>query len=141
MSNLFRNTIAYITSFRVIRNLKEQETVKRADITPFLSELLTALTTATPGGGSTINVYEDAVLKETRPSLNFNDDGGAVSLTVTDSPGNNWATISLASNLTGFVPTSRNLTIDGVTQDLSADRTWTTTGGGTSLSPLLLMGA
>jgi hypothetical protein len=46
MSNLFRNTIAYITSFRVIRNVKEQETVKRADITPVLSELLNAITIA-----------------------------------------------------------------------------------------------
>lgn len=36
------------------------------------------------------------------------------------------------SGLTGYVPTSRTLTINGSSQDLSADRTWTITTTGTS---------
>jgi hypothetical protein len=34
-------------------------------------------------------------------------------------------TIALTSNLLGYVPTSRTLTINGTTYDLSADRSWT----------------
>jgi len=36
----------------------------------------------------------------------------------------------LAIALTGYVPTSRTITINGVTFDLSADRSWTISGGG-----------
>jgi hypothetical protein len=39
-----------------------------------------------------------------------------------------------------YTPTSRSLTINGATYDLSADRTWTITTGGDSISPFLLMG-
>jgi hypothetical protein len=38
-------------------------------------------------------------------------------------------TIALTSDLAGYVPTSRTLTINGVTQDLSADRTFTISTG------------
>jgi hypothetical protein len=38
-------------------------------------------------------------------------------------------TIALTSNLAGYVPTSRTLTINGTTQDLSADRTFTISTG------------
>jgi hypothetical protein len=41
---------------------------------------------------------------------------------------------------TNYVPVTRILTINGVSYDLSADRTWTITTGGDSLSPFLLMG-
>ena len=37
------------------------------------------------------------------------------------------------SALSGYVPSTRNITINGVTQDLSADRTWTVAGGVTSV--------
>lgn len=40
------------------------------------------------------------------------------------------ASITTLPNLTGFVPTTRTLTINGVTFDLSADRSWTVSGGG-----------
>jgi hypothetical protein len=39
----------------------------------------------------------------------------------------------------GKVPQTRTITINGVTQDLSADRSWTV-GGGDSLNGFLLMG-
>lgn len=48
-----------------------------------------------------------------------------------------WNTFNAGS--TGGVPTTRTLTIDGVSQDLSADRTWTTASAN-SISPFLLMG-
>lgn len=35
----------------------------------------------------------------------------------------------LTTALSGYVPVTRNITINGVTQDLSADRTWTISGG------------
>lgn len=38
--------------------------------------------------------------------------------------------------LSGYVPTSRNLTINGVTYDLSADRTWTIVAGVASVTGL-----
>jgi hypothetical protein len=38
-------------------------------------------------------------------------------------------TIALTSNLAGYVPTTRTLTINGTTQDLSADRTFTISTG------------
>jgi hypothetical protein len=41
---------------------------------------------------------------------------------------------------TNYVPVTRNLTINGVTYDLSADRTWTIPTGADSISPFLLMG-
>jgi hypothetical protein len=43
-------------------------------------------------------------------------------------------TIALTSDLTAYVPTSRTLTINGVTYDLSANRSWTIEAGGTSAS-------
>lgn len=47
----------------------------------------------------------------------------------------------LVAYLSGnYVPLTRNLTINGTTYDLSADRTWTITTGGDSISPFLLMG-
>jgi len=41
---------------------------------------------------------------------------------------------------TNYVPVTRNLTINGTTYDLSADRTWTIPTGADSISPFLLMG-
>lgn len=52
-------------------------------------------------------------------------------------------TIALVSDLNGYVPTSRTLTINGVTYDLSADRSWTITAGVSSVtatSPLFSSG-
>jgi hypothetical protein len=43
-------------------------------------------------------------------------------------------TIALTSNLSAYVPTSRTLTINGVTYDLTANRSWTIEAGGTSAS-------
>jgi len=43
-------------------------------------------------------------------------------------------TLALTSDLTAYVPTSRTLTINGVTYDLSANRSWTIEAGGTSAS-------
>jgi hypothetical protein len=39
-----------------------------------------------------------------------------------------------------YVPLTRTLTINGVTYDLSANRSWTIATGGDSISPFLLMG-
>jgi hypothetical protein len=39
-----------------------------------------------------------------------------------------------------YVPLTRTLTINGVSYDLSADRSWTIATGGDSISPFLLMG-
>ena len=52
-----------------------------------------------------------------------------------------WTTFNNKQNALGYtpVPTTRTLTIDGVSQDLSADRTWTTAGAN-GISPFLLMG-
>lgn len=38
-------------------------------------------------------------------------------------------TVALTSDLAGFVPTSRTITINGVSQDLSENRSWTVSGG------------
>lgn len=43
-------------------------------------------------------------------------------------------TIALTSDLSGYVPTSRTLTINGTTYDLSANRSWTIAAGVTSVS-------
>jgi len=43
-------------------------------------------------------------------------------------------TLALTSDLSGYVPTSRTLTINGVTYDLSANRSWTITAGISSVS-------
>ena len=52
-------------------------------------------------------------------------------------------TLALTSNLSSYVPTSRTLTINGTTYDLSANRTWTITAGVSSVtasSPLFSTG-
>ena len=52
-------------------------------------------------------------------------------------------TLALTSDLSGYVPTSRTLTINGVTYDLSADRSWSITAGVSSVtatSPLFSSG-
>lgn len=54
--------------------------------------------------------------------------GGNQTITLPDATG----TVALTSDLTGYVPTSRTLTINGSTQDLSANRTYTITTTGTS---------
>lgn len=41
------------------------------------------------------------------------------------------STITRDTELSGYVPTSRELTINGTTYDLSANRSWTVSGGGT----------
>ena len=49
--------------------------------------------------------------------------------------GTAWVALALTSSLSGYVPTSRSLTINGTAFDLSADRTWsvgTVTGSGTT---------
>jgi len=38
-------------------------------------------------------------------------------------------TVALTSDLAGYVPTSRTITINGVSQDLSENRSWTVSGG------------
>ncbi len=43
-------------------------------------------------------------------------------------------TLALTSDLTAYVPTSRTLTINDVTYDLTANRSWTIEAGGTSAS-------
>lgn len=43
-------------------------------------------------------------------------------------------------NLAKYVPITRTITINGDTQNLSADRTWTISTGSDTISPLLLMG-
>jgi hypothetical protein len=51
------------------------------------------------------------------------------------------AQTDLISYLSGnYVPLTRNITINGVTQDLSVDRTWTIAGGGTVTSVQLAAG-
>lgn len=50
------------------------------------------------------------------------DDGTNI-IQVTGTATGRW--VRIYSTVTGFVPTSRTITINGVTQDLSADRTWT----------------
>lgn len=66
---------------------------------------------------STINISDDASgLKADFASMNisqFTNDSGYLT----------------SADLSGYVPTSRTLTINGVTYDLSADRTWTISAG------------
>ena len=50
-----------------------------------------------------VAVYEDTFLRGTRPALNFYDDGGPVSVAVTDDPINNRVDIEITSSITGFV--------------------------------------
>ena len=50
-----------------------------------------------------VAVYEDSFIRGTRPSLNFYDDGGIVSVTVTDNPGNNAVDIGISTTLPGPV--------------------------------------
>lgn len=79
---------------------------------------------------STITQYTDALAR------------GAISLTTTNTSGP--ATYSSSTgilnipvyspDLSGYVPTSRTLTINGVAYDLSADRAWTIAGGVTSFN-------
>jgi hypothetical protein len=72
------------------------------------------------------------------PTLSIQQSSGTQSgfLSSTD-----WTTFNNKQNALGYtpVPTTRTLTIDGVSQDLSADRTWTTAGAN-GISPFLLMG-
>ena len=50
-----------------------------------------------------VAVYEDGFIRGTRPSLNFYDDGGIVSVTVADNPGNNAVDIGISTTLPGPV--------------------------------------
>jgi hypothetical protein len=43
-----------------------------------------------------VAVYEDSFLRGTRPAFNFYDNGGAVNVTATDNPTNNWVDILVA---------------------------------------------
>ena len=56
--------------------------------------------------------------------LNLTALTGSRTFTLPDATG----TLALTSNLSSYVPTSRTLTINGVTFDLSADRSWTVSG-------------
>jgi hypothetical protein len=58
-------------------------------------------------------------------SLNFASTSASNTYTFPNATG----TIALTSNLSSYVPTSRTLTINGTTYDLSADRSWTISGG------------
>ena len=48
-----------------------------------------------------VAVYEDSFLRGTRPAINFYDNGGAINVTATDNPTNNWVDVSIA-----YVPPS-----------------------------------
>jgi ribosomal protein L35AE/L33A len=58
-------------------------------------------------------------------SLNFASTSASNTYTFPNATG----TIALTSNLSSYVPTSRTLTINGTTYDLSADRSWTISAG------------
>ena len=57
-------------------------------------------------------------------SLNFASTSASNTYTFPNATG----TIALTSDLSSYVPTSRTLTINGTTYDLSADRSWTVSG-------------
>ena len=59
-----------------------------------------------------------------RTTINLPDDGFTHQYDFPSTDG----TIALTSNLSSYVPTSRTLTINGTTYDLSADRSWTISG-------------
>lgn len=59
-----------------------------------------------------------------RTTINIPDDGFTHQYDFPTTDG----TIALTSNLSSYVPTSRTLTINGTTYDLSADRSWTVSG-------------
>ena len=71
-----------------------------------------------PGG----SLY-DGVLAVNTSAPNFTN------LSVATTAGEAVEYSQFTSALSGYVPTSRNITINGVTQNLSADRTWTISGG------------
>ena len=58
-------------------------------------------------------------------SLNFASTSASNTYTLPNATG----TIALTTDLSSYVPTSRTLTINGTTYDLSADRSWTITAG------------
>lgn len=60
----------------------------------------------------------------TEPAASFRVDTSLIATTASAAN----ATASLNASIATRVPTARALTINGVTQDLSADRTWTVTG-------------
>ena len=120
--------------------------------TPTLSQVLTAGNSATgqsitnvneiSGGASTLIDFPsgllktggDATLNWTTKSL-ANPLGGGWT-TTTQSAGDNSTKIATTAYVdglsAGYVPTSRQLTINGSAQTLAADRTWTITTTGTS---------
>jgi len=49
-------------------------------------------------------------------------------------------TLALTSELTGYVPTNRTLTINGTTYDLSADRSWTISAGTGTITSIATTG-
>ena len=71
-----------------------------------------------------VAVYEDAFLRGTRPSLNFYDDGGLVSITVADNPGNNRVDIEITSTgigtVTAVTATGLLTSSGGTTPDISS---------------------
>jgi hypothetical protein len=79
---------------------------------------------------STITQYTDALA---RAAISLTTTGTSGSSTYNNTTGVlNVPTYTLAG--LGGVPTTRNITINGLTQDLSADRTWTITAGISSVS-------
>ena len=79
---------------------------------------------------STITQYTDALA---RAAISLTTTGTSGASTYNNTTGVlNVPTYTLAG--LGGVPTTRNITINGLTQDLSADRTWTITAGISSVS-------
>lgn len=70
-----------------------------------------------------VAVYEDSFLRGTRPSLNFYDDGGPVSVTVTDDSVNNRVDIEITSTgigtVTSVTATSPITSTGGATPNIS----------------------
>lgn len=53
-----------------------------------------------------VQVLEDTFVRGTRPTLNFSDDGGPVSISVTDNPGSNRVDIALSSTIPTITPSA-----------------------------------
>lgn len=75
-------------------------------------------------GASTSGLNINLASGTSNNSLNFASTSASNTYTFPNATG----TIALTSDISGYVPTSRTLTINGTTYDLSADRSWTISG-------------
>ena len=75
-------------------------------------------------GASTSGLNINLASGTSNNSLNFASTSASNTYTFPNATG----TIALTTDLTSYVPTSRTLTINGTTYDLSADRSWTVSG-------------